>query len=73
MVIRQSLEYQDNGTVEMLTHQDYAPYYASCGIDDLLRAYPQSVTRKMAQSLYMLGYIEGKRAERDRRKRGTVA
>lgn len=71
MVMRQSLEYQDNGTVEMLTHQDYAPYHASHRVDDLLRTYPQSVTRVMAQSLYMLGYIEGKRAERARRKKSA--
>lgn len=40
LVIRQSLEYQKNGTVEMLAHQDNAPYYASRGVDELLRIYP---------------------------------
>lgn len=69
MVISQSLEYQDRGTVKMINKQSTAPYYSCAEIDDLLRAYPQSVTRTMAVALFLLGYIEGKRAERARRKK----
>lgn len=69
MIISQSLEYQDSGTVKMINKQSLAPYYSCTGIDDLLRAYPQSVTRTTAVSLFLLGYIEGKRAEGARRKK----
>lgn len=63
-----NMEFKETGVVEMLKYQDYAPYYNCQGIDELLRHEPFSVTRSMAQSLFMLGYIQGKRAERAKRK-----
>ncbi len=53
----------------MVEKQSKLPYYECRGVDELLRAYPQSVTKAMAHSLFILGYIEGKRAERARRKK----
>ncbi len=65
-----NIEFKETGVVEMLRHQDFSPYYNCLGIDELLRE-PFSVTRSMAQSLFMLGYIQGKRAERARRHKGV--
>lgn len=62
-----NIEFKETGVVEMLRHQDFSPYYNCRGIDELLRHEPFSVTRSMTQSLFMLGYIEGKRAERAKR------
>lgn len=63
-----NMEYKDSGAVEMLQYQDYAPYCASAGVEDVLRAYPMETTARMAQSMYILGYIEGKRVERVKKK-----
>lgn len=62
-----NIEFKETGVVEMLRHQDFSLYYNCLGIDELLRHEPFSVTRSMARSLFMLGYIQGKRAERARR------
>lgn len=64
-----NLEFQSQGIVGMLEHQDNTPYYQSLGVDELLRVYPDSVTHRMSTAMFMLGYIEGKRAERARRRR----
>ena len=64
-----NMEYIDSGNITMLERQSMSPYYESGGVDDILRAFPHTVTRKTAQFLFMMGYIEGKRAERARRKR----
>lgn len=66
-----NIEFKETGVVEMLSHQDFSPYYHCRGIDELLRHKPFSVTKSMAQSLFMLGYIQGKRAERARRRKGV--
>lgn len=63
-----NMEFKETGVIEMLKHQDYSPYYNCQCVDELLRNNPFSVTRSMAQSLFMLGYIQGKRAERARRR-----
>lgn len=66
-----NIEFKETGVVEMLSHQDFSPYYHCRGIDELLGHKPFSVTKSMAQSLFMLGYIQGKRAERARRRKGV--
>ena len=66
-----NIEFKETGVVEMLSHQDFSPYYHCRGLDELLRHKPFSVTKSMAQSLFMLGYIQGKRAERARRRKGV--
>lgn len=66
-----NIEFKETGVVEMLSHQDFSPYYHCRGIDELLRHKPFSVTKSMAQSLFMLGYIQGKRAERAGRRKGV--
>ena len=64
-----NMEYKDSGAVEMLQYQDYAPYCASAGVEDVLRAYPMETTARMAQSMYITWlYIEGKRVERVKKK-----
>lgn len=63
------MEYVDGGNIAMLERQYMDPYYESVGVDDILRAFPNAVTMKTAQFLFMMGYIEGKRAERARRKK----
>lgn len=63
-----NVEFKETGVVEMLKHQDYSPYYNCQCVDELLRNNPFSVTHNMAQSLFILGYIQGKRAERARRR-----
>lgn len=67
-----NMEFQKTGVVDMLDRQDATPYYQSEGVDEVLRTFPMNCTRRIAVLLYTLGYIEGKRAERARRKRGTV-
>lgn len=68
MQITKPLEFQGQGIIEMLKHQNNAPYYSCDGVYEVLRKYPQTVTRETAISLFMLGYIHGKRAERARKK-----
>ena len=67
-----NMEFQKTGIVDMLDRQDVTPYYQSKGVDEVLQTFPMNCTRRIAVLLYTLGYIEGKRAERARRKRGTV-
>ncbi len=63
-----NLEFKSKGVVNMLKKQRTTPYYQDTNVDELLRAYPNQTTREMAVYMYMLGYINGKRAERVRRK-----
>lgn len=66
-------EFKETGIVQLLMKQRDIPYNASLGVDEILRTFPHSTTRKTAYCMYMLGYIEGKRAERARKqKRGVV-
>ncbi len=69
--ICKNMEFKEIGVVKMIEKQSAQPYYECRGVDELLRAYPQSVTRIMTHNLFLLGYIEGKRAERARRKKTT--
>lgn len=62
-------EFKKTGIVQLLMKQRDAPFNASLGIDEIMRTFPHSTTRKTAYCMYMLGYREGKRAERARRKR----
>ena len=55
----------------MLRKQSITPYCMSEGVDELLREFPNAATHKMAFYMFMLGYIEGKRADRARRKGGA--
>lgn len=64
-----NMEFKPKGVVKMLNQQYIATYYRSEGVDELLRAFPGQMTRDAAFYMYMLGYIEGKRADRARRKR----
>ena len=52
----------------MLNHQSTKPFYENEEVDELLNAYPDQTTHKMAVSMFMLGFINGKRTERARRK-----
>lgn len=63
-----SMEFKPKGIVKMLDKQDATPYYENEEVDELLRAFPKQTTHVMAVYMFMLGYIEGKRAERARRK-----
>lgn len=66
-------EFKETGIVQLLMKQHDTPYNASLGVDEILRTFPHSTTRKTAYCMYMLGYIEEKRAERARKqKRGAV-
>lgn len=66
--IYKNLDFESKGVIDMLNHQSTAPYYGNEEVDELLKAYPDQTTRKMAASMFMLGFINGKRAERARRK-----
>lgn len=67
-----SLEFVPTGVEEMLDKQVLDPFYQSVGVDEILRNHPYEATRKVAIQLYMLGYIDGKRADRARRRKGTA-
>lgn len=60
-------EFVSKSVVYILGEQDVTPYYEDENVDALLRAYPNQTTHKMAVYMYMLGYINGKRAERRKR------
>lgn len=66
-----SMEFEPKGIVKMLRKQSITPYCMSEGVDELLREFPNAATHKMAFYMFMLGYIEGKRADRARRKGGA--
>lgn len=55
--------------LEMLEHQDDTPLYTNKAVDRLLGNYLCIVPIKTALNMFMLGYIEGKRAERARREK----
>ena len=55
--------------LEMLEHQDRTPLCTSEAADQLLGNYLCIVPIWTALNMFMLGYIEGKRAERARRKK----
>lgn len=63
-----NMEFVSKGVVSMLDNQHLTPYLKSEGVDELLRTYPYQTTFKMAYYMFMLGYIEGKRAERAKKK-----
>ena len=69
MKIKENMEFQNTGVVEMLKKQDLSPYMQCNDIDEVLRKFPFETTRTMAIMMFMLGFIEGKRAERARRKK----
>ncbi len=71
--IRISTEHQSQGFVEMLNRQSCMPYYRSKMVDEILRTHKMECTREIAVLLYNAGFIEGKRAERARRKGGAAA
>lgn len=62
-------EFKDTGIVRLLLKQNISPYRKSVGVSEILRTFPYTTTQKTAYCMYMLGYMEGKRAERARRKR----
>lgn len=64
-----SMEFKPKGIVKMLDKQNTAPYCQNEKVDELLRTFPKQTTHEMAVHMFMLGYIEGKRAERARRKK----
>lgn len=66
--MKENMEFKPKGIVKILDLQDLAPYFRCEGVDELLRAYPNQTTRVMAIHMFLLGYIEGKRADRKRRK-----
>lgn len=66
--MKKSVEFNPKGIVKMLNLQYAAPFLHREGVDELLREYPEETTRNMAYYMFMLGYIEGKRAVRARRK-----
>lgn len=66
-------EFVFHGAAEILQYQDARPYYESDGVRDLLEANNMQTTYRMALSMFLMGYIEGKRAERARRKGGAAA
>ena len=65
--MKETMEFKQKGIMKILDKQDMAPYFTCEGVDELLRAYPQQVTRTLAIHMFLLGYIEGKRADRARR------
>lgn len=67
-----SMEFVPKGIVKMISMQSIAPYCSSEGVDELLRAFPGQTTRDAALYMYMLGYIDGKRADRARRRKGQI-
>lgn len=64
-----NLGFKPQDVDEMLKHQKTTPYYECLAVDEILRAYPYETTLRMAIRMFLLGYIEGKRAERARRKK----
>lgn len=63
-----NMEFQAKGVVEMLKKQNLSPYMQCVSVDEVLREFPGQTTRAVAVMIFMLGFIEGKRAERTRRK-----
>ena len=65
-----NMEFKPKGVVKMLNQQIVTPYCHSEGVDELLRAFPGQMTHDAAFYMYTLGYIEGKCADRARRRKG---
>ncbi len=66
--MKENMEFKPKGILKILDLQDPTPYFICEEVDELLRAYPNQTTRTMAVHMFLLGYIEGKRADRKRRK-----
>ncbi len=64
-----NLGFKPQDVDKMLKHQKITPYYECLAVDEILRTYPYETTSRMAKRMFLLGYIEGKRAERARRKK----
>ncbi len=62
-----NIEIVPTGIEKILEQQDIVPYLKNTGVDEVFRNHPDEVTHKTAVLLFMLGYIDGKRAERARR------
>ncbi|MBS6396680.1 MAG: hypothetical protein KH452_05965 [Clostridiales bacterium] len=68
--------YGTNATMQMLGKNVYIGplnMQTFSEIDDILEARPYSCSRDTAMDIFMLGYIHGKRADRERRKRKYIA
>lgn len=65
--MKEDMEFKPKGILKTLDKQDAGPYLRCEGVDELLRAYPGQFSRISAMQMFLLGYIEGKRAERARR------
>lgn len=52
-----NLEFKPTGITEILDQQDKTPFYQSHGVDELLRMFPEEITRNMAYYLFTLGHL----------------
>lgn len=66
--ICKNMEFKETGVVKMIEKQSAQPYYECRGVDELLRAYPQSVTRIMAHNLFLLGYMDARNMQKNNAK-----
>ena len=64
--------YDKNDTMKLIGHQNILPIFtdeATKQMDDVAKARPYSFSYSGAIDMFILGYINGKRAERARRKK----
>lgn len=58
--------------MDVLKYQSVAPFAESIALDNFLEEHWEEVPFKYARILFFIGYIEGKRAERNKRKVGKT-
>lgn len=66
------IEKEHSDIMDILKYQSVAPFAKSITIDNFLDEHWKEIPFKCARTLFFIGYIEGKRAERNKRKVGKT-
>lgn len=66
------IEKEHSDIMDILKYQSVAPFAKSIAIDNFLDEHWKEIPFKCARTLFFIGYIEGKRAERNKRKVGKT-
>lgn len=66
------IEKEHSDIMDILKYQSVAPFAKSIALDNFLDEHWKEIPFKCARTLFFIGYIEGKRAERNKRKVGKT-
>lgn len=67
------IEKEHSDIMEILKYQSVTPFAQSIAVSNFIEKHWKDIPFKVIRTLFFIGYIEGKRAERNKRKEGKTA